>query len=210
MGAVVAVALVLTVGTVYGMTGWSTPQQGAYSNGPNGGSYPYWSGMMGGYRGYGGYGGMMGGYGGMMGGYGYGGVPPAGPSNYWRGTMGGYSGMMGGYWNGSGPNGSSYPYWGMMGGYAWNGTHGAYVSIFRNGFYPAALTISRGTTVTWVNMDFVQHTVTSGSEQAQTNLFDSHALSNGQSFSYTFDTPGTYTYYCDVHPHMVGAVTVRA
>jgi plastocyanin len=149
----------------------------------------------------------------MMGGYGYGGVPPAGPSNYWGGVMRG--GMMGGYWYSNGPNGSSYPYWGMMGdygypGYVWNGTaSGTLVTVFNYGFHPATLTVSRGTTVTWVNMDFVQHTVTSGSEQAPTGLFDSHELSHMQSFSYTFNAPGTYTYFCDVHPDMVGTVIVK-
>jgi len=90
-----------------------------------------------------------------------------------------------------------------------NGTaHGAFVAIVNYGFYPASLTITKGTTVTWVNMDFVQHTVTAGTEQAPTNLFDSHELSHMQSFSYTFSMPGTYAYYCDVHPSMIGTVTV--
>ena len=87
-------------------------------------------------------------------------------------------------------------------------TNGAFVAIVNYGFHPATLTVAKGTTVTWVNMDFVQHTVTAGTEQAPTNLFDSHELNHMQSFSYTFGVPGTYTYYCDVHPSMVGTVTV--
>ena len=106
--------------------------------------------------------------------------------------MGGYGGMMSQYLN---PSGSSVG-------------SGAFVAIVNYGFYPTTLTVSKGTTVTWVNMDFVQHTVTSGTEQAPTGLFDSHELNHMQSFSYTFSTPGTYVYFCDIHPSMTGAITV--
>ena len=97
-----------------------------------------------------------------------------------------------------------------MSGYGqWNYTQSrAYIVMARNSFYPASMTVKAGTTVTWVNMDLVAHTVTSGSEEAPTNLFDSHELGHMGSFSYTFDTPGTYSYYCDIHPAMVGSVTV--
>jgi len=129
----------------------------------------------------GGYGGFAGGYGGMMGGYG--GMMGS------RTMMGGYEGMMGFYYNQTGS--------------------GAFVTILNYGFYPSTLTIPKGTTVTWVNMDLVQHTVTSGSEQAPTGLFDSHELNHMQSFSYTFNAPGTYTYYCDIHPSMTGTIVVK-
>ncbi len=82
------------------------------------------------------------------------------------------------------------------------------VAIMNYAFYPTSLTVAKGTTVTWVNMDFVQHTVTSGSEAAPTGLFDSHELSHMQAFSYTFNTPGTYAYYCDLHANMAGTITV--
>jgi len=77
------------------------------------------------------------------------------------------------------------------------------------GFYPTALTVSRGTTVTQVNMDFVQHTITSGTESAPKGLFDSYELNHMQSFSYTFNAPDTYSYFCDIHPDMVGAIIAR-
>ena len=51
------------------------------------------------------------------------------------------------------------------------------VMISGYSFCPSNLTIERGTTITWVNMDSVTHTVTSGTEQNPTNLFDSHELS---------------------------------
>ena len=127
----------------------------------------------------GGYAGAVSGYGGMMGGYG--------------GMMGGYTGMMGQYYGQTGNTTASR----------------AFVTIVNYGFYPTTLTISKGTTVTWINMDFVQHTVTAGSESAPTGLFDSHGLNHMQSFSYTFNTPGTYSYFCDIHPDMVGTITVK-
>ena len=153
-----------------------------YPSGMMGGGYPgAYQGYPGGMKGgsYGRYpGGMMGSYGGMMSGM----------------------GMMGGYYNGSlGIDGSS------MGN---RHVGGAFVVITNSGFYPATLAVAKGAIVTWVNMDFVQHTVTSGSEQSPTSLFDSHELSHMGSFSYTFSTPGTYTYYCDVHPNMVGTIVV--
>ncbi len=109
-----------------------------------------------------------------------------------RTVIRGYGGMMGQYLNPSGNTTGS----------------GAFIAIVNYGFYPTALTVSKGTTVTWVNMDFVQHTVTSGSDQAPTGLFDSHELNHMQSFGYTFNTPGTYIYFCDIHPSMTGTITV--
>ena len=87
-------------------------------------------------------------------------------------------------------------------------------------YIPANLTIQVGTTVTWVNKDTVGHTVTEGDPTSPTQpalrLFDSSGqasgpvtlLQPGQSWSYTFITPGTYEYYCIVHPYMTGQITV--
>ena len=128
-------------------------------------------------------------------------------SGYTGGMMGGNNGMMRGSMMGN--YNSSNPCSQMMSGGTMNlnGT-GAFVSIVGNGFHPSLLTVAKGTVVTWINMDFVQHTVTSGTEQAPTGMFDSHELSHMQGFSYKFDVPGTYTYYCDIHPYMVGTVVV--
>jgi plastocyanin len=72
-------------------------------------------------------------------------------------------------------------------------------------YSPAALTVKVGDTVTWTNMDTAPHTVTvtSGPEK-----FNSGNLAKGESFSYTFTKPGTYAYYCAVHPDMKASVTV--
>jgi plastocyanin len=58
--------------------------------------------------------------------------------------------------------------------------------------------------VTFTNEGDVQHTASS-----ETGLFDSGLLSNGESYSFTFDTPGTYGYFCTPHPWMLGQVIVK-
>jgi plastocyanin len=79
------------------------------------------------------------------------------------------------------------------------------VNIVNFAFAPTPLTVPVGTTVVWTNQDFVVHTVTS-----DTGVWDSGSLSQGQSFPYTFKTPGTYAYHCIPHPYMMGTVTVTA
>ena len=70
-------------------------------------------------------------------------------------------------------------------------------------YEPASLTVSAGTTVTWVNNGSTAITVTSPD-----GLFDSESVAAGGSFSYTFDTPGTFRYFCVPFPHMKGVITV--
>ena len=71
-------------------------------------------------------------------------------------------------------------------------------------FSPATLTISAGSQVTWVNKDDEPHTVVS-----DTGAFRSGALDTDESFSYTFDKPGTYHFTCSIHPRMVGTIIVK-
>jgi plastocyanin len=73
-------------------------------------------------------------------------------------------------------------------------------------FQPKELVIRAGTTVTWQNADDVPHTATS-KDDPQT--FDSGALDTDDKFSFTFNKPGKYTYYCKVHTHMTGVVIVK-
>ncbi|MFJ9778780.1 plastocyanin/azurin family copper-binding protein [Amycolatopsis sp. NPDC101161] len=74
-------------------------------------------------------------------------------------------------------------------------------------FSPAALTVHVGDTVTWTQHDQAPHDATTTSAPVS---FRSPQLSQGQSWSYTFRTPGTYAYYCSVHPDMRATVTVLA
>ena len=79
------------------------------------------------------------------------------------------------------------------------------VDIDQFTFYPQRITVKAGTTVTWVNEEDVPHTVASSSK-----LFKSKALDTKDKFSFTFTTPGTYEYFCSLHPHMTGAIVVEA
>jgi plastocyanin len=71
-------------------------------------------------------------------------------------------------------------------------------------FSPATVTISAGTAVTWTNKDAVTHNVTSSPA-----LFSSGAMVTGATYSFTFTTPGTYSYKCTIHPSMSGTVVVN-
>jgi plastocyanin len=72
-------------------------------------------------------------------------------------------------------------------------------------FSPASLTVNAGDTVTWTQHDTAPHNVVTTSAPVAVH---SPELSQGQSWSYTFTTPGTYSYYCTVHPDMRAQVTV--
>ena len=144
----------------------------------------------------------------------YQGYPPGmmGQGFTGRVMMGGYGDMMGpGMMSGGAMQAQCADY---MRNYSyknnWNYSKSPVVHIINYAFYPSSLTISKGTTVAWINMDTVPHTVTSGSEAAPTSLFDSHEMGHMQSFSFTFNTTGTYTYFCDLHLGMIGTITVTA
>lgn len=79
------------------------------------------------------------------------------------------------------------------------------VPISNFAFSPSSVSVRAGQTVTWVNQDSATHDVTSTGGPAQ---FASGPLAQGQSFSQTFSAPGTYSYFCSIHPQMTGTVTV--
>jgi plastocyanin len=72
-------------------------------------------------------------------------------------------------------------------------------------FNPQQITVKAGTTVVWINGDDIPHTVTS-----KTAIFKTKALDTDDKFSFTFATPGTYAYFCALHPHMTGSIVVEA
>jgi plastocyanin len=80
------------------------------------------------------------------------------------------------------------------------------VTIDNFSFDPQVLTVSRGTKVTWLNRDDVPHTATSSASPA---TFNSKAIDTDETFSYVFTQPGTYPYFCAVHPHMTAKVIVK-
>ncbi len=124
-------------------------------------------------------------------------------NGYGYGMMGGqrgYPGMM---------NGQQYP-GNMMGWYqqspAQQGTPVTsitHLTIQNFAYQLANIQVRVGTTVTWTNQDNVPHSIT-----FKNGMKDSGLFYQGQSFSYTFNTPGTYQYYCSVHPYMIATVTV--
>ncbi len=79
----------------------------------------------------------------------------------------------------------------------------ASVSMANLAFSPTSLTVARGTTVVWTNNDATTHTVTS-----DTGLFGSGNIAPGGTFSYTFNSAGTYAYHCALHANMTGTVVV--
>ena len=78
-------------------------------------------------------------------------------------------------------------------------------------FIPSTATIEEGGIVTWENTDNAAHTATGGTPaDGPSGVFDSSLIMAGGSFSHTFDTAGTYDYFCMVHPWMQGTVIVEA
>lgn len=71
-------------------------------------------------------------------------------------------------------------------------------------FEPSILTVKAGATVTWVNRDDEPHTAT-----ATDKSFNSKTLENGDRFAKAFTAPGTYQYYCALHPKMTGQIVVK-
>ena len=78
------------------------------------------------------------------------------------------------------------------------------VSIHNFTFTPQTLTVEAGTTVTWNNKDDIPHGIA-----ADKNAFPKKALDTDDKFAFTFTTPGTYKYFCYVHPFMTGTVVVQ-
>ena len=73
-------------------------------------------------------------------------------------------------------------------------------------FGPTELTVPVGTKVVWTNDDSDPHTVMSA---ADPKLLKSPPLDTGDLFAFTFDKPGTYRYFCSIHPRMQGTIIVR-
>lgn len=71
-------------------------------------------------------------------------------------------------------------------------------------FNPAEITIKKGTTVIWTQIDSIKHTITSDD-----GLFDSGLLPKGNTWSFTFNEQGTFKYHCTPHSSMKGTVVVE-
>lgn len=80
------------------------------------------------------------------------------------------------------------------------------MDIAGSAYQKSDITIKKGTTVVWTNQDAIEHDVTPDEENPA--FEGSELLSRGQSYSFTFNEVGTYTYHCTPHPFMTGSVTV--
>jgi len=79
------------------------------------------------------------------------------------------------------------------------------VTIDNFTFNPNPIVVAPGEQVVWTNGDDVPHTV-----RAEDGSFRSKPMDTGDSYAFTFTKPGIYTYFCSIHPKMVGKVIVRA
>ena len=81
----------------------------------------------------------------------------------------------------------------------------ATVKIDNFTFDPPQLTVKAGTTITWRNEDDIPHAIASAER-----MFKSKALDTDDGYSFTFTQPGTYAYFCSMHPHMTGTIVVQS
>ena len=76
-------------------------------------------------------------------------------------------------------------------------------------YIPSEITVKPGSSVTWQNQDVAFHSVTSGSYDTPTELFDSGHLDPDELYTLTFDEIGVHDYFCTLHPWMKGKVIVE-
>ncbi|MFZ5674221.1 MAG: cupredoxin domain-containing protein [Pseudomonadota bacterium] len=81
------------------------------------------------------------------------------------------------------------------------------ITLFQ--FKPKELVVRPGTTVTWINADAIDHSVTAGAPGKPSEDFDSGFFSKGGSYAHTFVAPGSYAYFCRRHPNMHAVVKVE-
>lgn len=82
------------------------------------------------------------------------------------------------------------------------------VMIEKYAFSPNALKVKKGTTVTWTNSDQAKHNVELDAGQPDGGPTESPLMGQGESYSFTFNTVGTFNYHCSPHPYMKASVEV--
>ena len=81
----------------------------------------------------------------------------------------------------------------------------ASIQIKNFAFMPPVLTVTAGTTVTWINNDDEVHKISTAAKN-----FGSGGLDTDDKYSFTFAKPGIYPYFCSLHPKMIGKIIVKA
>ncbi|MBM3905950.1 MAG: hypothetical protein FJ354_04635 [Thaumarchaeota archaeon] len=76
-------------------------------------------------------------------------------------------------------------------------------------YLPTTITVDSGKTITWINQDRGLHTVTTGYYDTPDGIVESGHIASEGKFSFTFDTPGEFHYYCRLHPWMEGTIIVN-
>jgi len=84
-----------------------------------------------------------------------------------------------------------------------------HVRIADFAYAPAATTVPAGTTITFTNTDSAPHTATSGPSPTADGVFDTGTLKKGRSKTVKVTKPGTFAYYCAIHPFMKATLTVK-
>ena len=85
-----------------------------------------------------------------------------------------------------------------------NSADSAQVSLINFSFNPQNLKVKLGTNVTWTNNDLAGHLI-----EADDGSFLSKTISQGESFAHVFNSKGTFSYHCKIHPSMKGVITVE-
>ncbi len=83
------------------------------------------------------------------------------------------------------------------------------ISIANMAFSPQTVTVATGTTVRWVNNDSVEHAIATEDGSDSPNNFDSAGIAVGAAYTLQLNKPGTYKYYCKLHPNMKGEIIVK-
>ena len=78
------------------------------------------------------------------------------------------------------------------------------IKIDNFSFTPPTITVKMGTEITWTNKDDIPHNVV-----AEDKSFKSKVLDTDEKFTMTASKPGTYVYYCSIHPKMTGKLVVE-
>jgi plastocyanin len=82
------------------------------------------------------------------------------------------------------------------------------VRIYIYAFMPPKLTVKAGTTVTWINDDEAEHDITAANNAFKSEVLKTRPIKPGDSFSFTFEQPGSYEYFCSIHPTMKAVIEV--
>jgi plastocyanin len=89
------------------------------------------------------------------------------------------------------------------------GTPAGAITIQTFQFQPAQLEVTPGSSVTWTNNDDIEHTVTAGTPDKRTGMFNTALNGKGKIASFTFTKAGTYGFFCDRHNFMHGEIVVK-